>query len=158
MRAKNQGENPPKRSLNTFQNPQRTLSIEDESSISPELCDSIESPSPTSLLYDSIFNNQTDVRRLIIFLLSTNFKNEFFNIQREVIDEKCKRLCISRDISNLEIIRPRDLPQATGLSRTTCWRLSRDPTSGFPPKIRLSAGAIGYSKRAIEEWLQTREE
>jgi predicted DNA-binding transcriptional regulator AlpA len=64
----------------------------------------------------------------------------------------------SRDLSRLEIIRPRDLPLVTGLSRTSCWRLSKDPKSGFPPKIRLSVGAVGYSKKAIEEWLKSREE
>lgn len=62
-----------------------------------------------------------------------------------------------RDLSMYEIIRPRDLPFITGLSRTTCWRLSRDPSSGFPPKIRLSAGAVGFSKQAIEDWLKSRE-
>lgn len=64
----------------------------------------------------------------------------------------------SRDISYNEIIRPRDLQQATGLSRTQCWRLSKDPTAGFPPKIRLSSGAIGFSKKLIEEWLASRQE
>ncbi|OGU05528.1 MAG: hypothetical protein A2075_23845 [Geobacteraceae bacterium GWC2_58_44] len=63
-----------------------------------------------------------------------------------------------RDISNHEIIRPRDLPLICGLSRTTCWRLSKDPMSGFPPKIRLSAGAVGFSRESIEIWLKSREE
>lgn len=63
-----------------------------------------------------------------------------------------------RDISNHEVIRPRDLPLICGLSRTTCWRLSKDPTSGFPPKIRLSAGAVGFSRESIENWLKSREE
>lgn len=63
-----------------------------------------------------------------------------------------------RNVLSYEIIRPRDLPFVTGLSRTTCWRLSNDPESGFPPKIRLSAGAVGYSKKAIELWLKSREE
>lgn len=63
-----------------------------------------------------------------------------------------------RDISTCEVIRPRDLPQVCGLSRTTCWRLSKDPASGFPPKIRLSSGAVGYSKISILRWLQAREE
>lgn len=62
-----------------------------------------------------------------------------------------------RDLSEYEIVRPRDLPFLTGLSRTTCWRLSRDPNSGFPPKIRLSAGAVGFSKNSIREWIKSRE-
>ena len=57
-----------------------------------------------------------------------------------------------------EIIRPRDLQQVTGLSRTTCWRLEKDPNSGWPRKIRLSAGAIGYFRHEIEEFLKSRQE
>lgn len=64
----------------------------------------------------------------------------------------------ARSVAYCEIIRPRDLPVVTGLSRTQCWRLSRDPTSGFPPKIRLSSGAVGYSRELLEKWLKTREE
>jgi len=56
-----------------------------------------------------------------------------------------------------QILRPRDLPYATGLSRTTCWRLSKDPTSGFPKKLKLSTGAVGYFLEDIEAWLRTRE-
>lgn len=56
-----------------------------------------------------------------------------------------------------EVIRPRDLPSVTGLSRTTCWRLSKDPSSGFPKKIRLSAGAVGYLRKQIEAWLLSRQ-
>lgn len=63
-----------------------------------------------------------------------------------------------RNVANYEVIRPRDLPVVTGLSRTQCWRLSRDPTSGFPPKIRLSSGAVGYSRGHLEMWLKSREE
>jgi len=64
----------------------------------------------------------------------------------------------ARNVAHFEIIRPRDLPVVTGLSRTQCWRLSRDPASGFPPKIRLSSGAVGYSRELLEKWLKTREE
>lgn len=63
-----------------------------------------------------------------------------------------------RDVSREEVIRPRDLPLVTGLSRTQCWRLSKDPSSGFPPKIRLSSGAVGFSRQGILEWLKSKEE
>lgn len=64
----------------------------------------------------------------------------------------------SRDISNCETVRPRDLPQVTGLSRTQCWRLAKDPNSGFPPKIHLSSGAVGFSRKLIEKWLESKQE
>jgi prophage regulatory protein len=54
-----------------------------------------------------------------------------------------------------EIIRPRDLPQITGLSETTCWRLER--AGDFPPKIRLSAGRVGYSRQALITWRESRQ-
>lgn len=80
---------------------------------------------------------------------------EYFNQQGHVLGCKSSR---ARNVTHCEVIRPRDLPLVTGLSRTQCWRLSRDPNSGFPAKIRLSSGAIGYSRQQIEMWLITRME
>lgn len=60
-----------------------------------------------------------------------------------------------RDISNDEIIRPRDLPQATGLSRTQIWRLSK--ADQFVKKIRLSNNCVGFLRSDIELWLATRQ-
>jgi prophage regulatory protein len=54
-----------------------------------------------------------------------------------------------------EIIRPKELPQKTGLSRTTCWRLER--AGDFPKRIRLSAGAVGYRRAEVEQWLADRQ-
>lgn len=56
-----------------------------------------------------------------------------------------------------EVIRPRNLPQVTGLSRTSCWRLGKDPTSGFPKPIHLSTGAVGYFRHELEAWLESRQ-
>lgn len=53
-----------------------------------------------------------------------------------------------------EIVRPRNLPAVTGMSRTTCWRLSR--SGDFPPKIQLSTGCVGYSRAALVAWLEAR--
>lgn len=55
-----------------------------------------------------------------------------------------------------EIIRPRDLPSETGLSRTTIWRLEKK--GDFPKRIRLSVGAVGYLRVAVEQWRQSREQ
>lgn len=56
-----------------------------------------------------------------------------------------------------QILRPRDLPKMLGISRTTCWRLSKDPASGFPKRIRLSSGAVGFFLHQLEDWLATRQ-
>lgn len=60
-----------------------------------------------------------------------------------------------RDISNDEIIRPRDLPQVTGLSRTNIWRIEK--AGQFVKKIRLSNGCVGYSAASIREWVANRQ-
>ena len=62
-----------------------------------------------------------------------------------------------RDTSHDNIIRPRDLPQYLGISRTSCWRLEQDPNSGFPPKIRLAKSAVGYFRHQLEAWLESRQ-
>jgi len=60
-----------------------------------------------------------------------------------------------RDISNDEIIRPRDLPQATGLSRTQIWRLLKEDK--FVKKIQLSSNSVGFLRSDIKLWLATRQ-
>lgn len=57
-----------------------------------------------------------------------------------------------------EIIRPRSLPAETGLSRTTCWRLEKDPSSGFPQRIKLTPNgtAVGYIRSEIVKWRESR--
>jgi prophage regulatory protein len=54
-----------------------------------------------------------------------------------------------------EIIRPRDLPRETGLSRTTIWRMEK--IGDFPKRIRLSAGAVGYLRTSVEAWRANRQ-
>lgn len=54
-----------------------------------------------------------------------------------------------------KIIRPRDLPAITGLSRTTIWRLEKD--NKFPKRVSLSAGAVGYHRAEVEAWLADRQ-
>lgn len=55
-----------------------------------------------------------------------------------------------------EIIRPRNLPTITGISRTTIWRLEKK--GDFPKRVRLSAGAVGYRTSEVMSWLANREE
>jgi prophage regulatory protein len=56
---------------------------------------------------------------------------------------------------NNEIIRPRNLPSVTGLSKTTCWRLER--AGDFPKRIKLSAGAVGYKTAELLAWVASRQ-
>jgi len=56
---------------------------------------------------------------------------------------------------NDQIIRPRNLPAITGISRTSIWRAER--AGDFPKRIRLSAGAVGYRMTEIQEWLNSRQ-
>ena len=59
-----------------------------------------------------------------------------------------------RNNSNNEIIRPRDLPKYTGLSRTTIWRLEKE--NNFVQKIFLTKYCIGYRLSDIERWIEKR--
>lgn len=53
-----------------------------------------------------------------------------------------------------QIIRPRNIPSFTGLSKTTIWRLER--AGNFPKRVKLSAGAVGYHLSDVQAWLATR--
>ena len=54
-----------------------------------------------------------------------------------------------------QIVRPRNLPAITGLSRTTTWRLER--AGDFPKRVKLSAGAVGYRLSEVMAWLEARQ-
>lgn len=60
-----------------------------------------------------------------------------------------------RDVSGNEVIRPRDLQQVTGMSRTQIWRLEK--AGLFVPRIRLSNGCVGFLRKDIEQWLLNRQ-
>lgn len=53
-----------------------------------------------------------------------------------------------------DIIRPRELPRVTGLSRTTIWRLEKE--GKFVQKIRLTEHSIGYRRSDILQWIEER--
>lgn len=59
-----------------------------------------------------------------------------------------------------KILRMKQLKERTGLSSSTLNELMNprsryfDPT--FPPKIRLSSRAVGYSESAFDAWLASR--
>ncbi len=63
---------------------------------------------------------------------------------------------MSRNISNNEILRPRDLPQVTGLGKTSIWRLEK--AGLFVRKLKLSSGCVGYLRIDVESWLASKQE
>jgi prophage regulatory protein len=53
---------------------------------------------------------------------------------------------------HMNVLRWPQLKEVVGLSRSTVWRLeqSRD----FPQRVKLSAGAVGWIRQEVEEWLR----
>jgi len=56
----------------------------------------------------------------------------------------------------MKIIRPNHVTQLLGISRTTLWRLCKDKHEGFPERIQLTKGTVGFFLADIEDWLETR--
>ncbi len=55
---------------------------------------------------------------------------------------------------NDPMLRPPEVMERTGLSRTTLWRRVRAGT--FPPPTELGANAIGWPASSIDIWLASR--
>ena len=54
----------------------------------------------------------------------------------------------------MKILRIGKVTEATGLSRTTLWRLER--SGDFPRRIRLSPNSTGWIESEIEQWIESR--
>jgi predicted DNA-binding transcriptional regulator AlpA len=57
----------------------------------------------------------------------------------------------------MQFIRPRQVLEMIGVSRTTLWRMVRE--GSFPPPVRITArdnGARGYLREAAETWMRER--
>ncbi|CAJ9519345.1 hypothetical protein WL74_00700 [Burkholderia cepacia] len=55
----------------------------------------------------------------------------------------------------LRIVRMKQMPERTGLSRATLYVLmATDPT--FPTKVKLSARAIGFLESDVDGWIASR--
>jgi prophage regulatory protein len=57
---------------------------------------------------------------------------------------------------SMRILRFEELRAMTGLSRTTVWRLERDPSVSFPRRVRLGANATGWIEAEVITWLESR--
>lgn len=55
-----------------------------------------------------------------------------------------------------QFVSPVEAVKIVGLSRTTIWRLESE--GGFPPKVRLSPGRVGYRMADIQAWIDARME
>lgn len=53
------------------------------------------------------------------------------------------------------LLRFPDIKKATGLSRTTIWRLERN--GQFPKRRKLSTHSVGWLREEFEDWAKTRE-
>ncbi len=58
----------------------------------------------------------------------------------------------------MQSIRPRQVLEMIGVSRTTLWRMVRE--GSFPPPVRLTArdNGPGYLREAVEAWMRERTE
>jgi len=54
----------------------------------------------------------------------------------------------------MNILRTNAVVKATGLSRTTLWRLER--RGDFPKRIRLGPNSRGWLQSEIQEWIESR--
>ena len=55
-----------------------------------------------------------------------------------------------------KILRPRQVCEAIGLSRTSLWRLCR--ANEFPAAVRLSRNAVGWPSSVVQRWISEREQ
>ena len=96
-------------------------------------------------------------------LVNNGIRNFFCDPQNSHIIAKCLAKTdqmkapdfgTPRDISKQEVLRPRDLPQVTSLSRTNIWRLEK--AGLFVKKLKLSSGCVGYLRSDVQEWVANR--
>jgi len=110
-------------------------------------------------------HGESELRALLKQVVEDAIRNFFQDSQNnhiliEHVVQHGSKFCLPqnsprRDISNDEIIRPRDLPQATGLSKTQIWRLSK--LGLFVKKLKLSNGCVGYLRSDVETWRASRQ-
>jgi prophage regulatory protein len=56
----------------------------------------------------------------------------------------------------VRFVRPRQVLEMIGVSRTTLWRMVQSGT--FPPPVRITERNSGYILEAVEEWMKARAE
>ena len=54
----------------------------------------------------------------------------------------------------MNILRMKQVIKATGLSRTTLWRLER--RGDFPKRLRLGPNSTGWLETEVQRWIESR--
>ena len=54
----------------------------------------------------------------------------------------------------MRFIRPKEVLELVGISRTTLWRLCR--SGSFPRPVRISARRSAFHYEAVQEWMERR--
>jgi len=58
-------------------------------------------------------------------------------------------------LPDAEIIRPVNIKHVTGFSLATALRLEK--AGKFPPRVRLSDNAVGWTRASLDAWKQSRQ-
>lgn len=56
----------------------------------------------------------------------------------------------------MKFLRPREVVEMLGVSRTTLWRMVR--AGAFPRPVRITAGSCGFLLETVENWIRARAE
>jgi prophage regulatory protein len=54
----------------------------------------------------------------------------------------------------VRFVRPREVLEMIGVSRTTLWRMVQ--SGAFPPPVRITTRNNGFVLEAVEEWMKAR--
>lgn len=54
----------------------------------------------------------------------------------------------------MKLLRPLEVAERVGLSRTTIWRREREGT--FPARRRLGANSVAYIEAEVDKWIENR--
>ncbi|MGH8543118.1 MAG: helix-turn-helix transcriptional regulator [Gammaproteobacteria bacterium] len=52
----------------------------------------------------------------------------------------------------MQWVRARELAERLSISRTTLWRLAKDPSAGFPAPRRLAPNVVAWDLAEIKKW------
>ena len=57
-------------------------------------------------------------------------------------------------MSNLEVIRPKELSKMLSISQPTLWRMEK--RGELPKKVQISERTVGWLKSDIQDWLESK--
>ncbi len=94
-------------------------------------------------------------QRKIDYIQVTHTQISFFGFQllQYLLGAVSNNLSSSTDIMD-RILRPKEVQEITGLSRTTLWRMENK--SDFPRRVSLGVGSVGWRESEVRQWLANR--